>query len=49
MWRQIARDLWLKEGNHSTKLYYHNASQRRKKNNITRVNDWDGNWKTKEN
>jgi hypothetical protein len=42
MWRQRARVQWLKEGDKNTKFFHQKASNRKKKNCITRLVKDDG-------
>lgn len=43
-WKQRAKVFWLKEGDLNTKFFYASANSRRKTNQISRLQDEDGNW-----
>ena len=44
MWRQWSKTLWLSDGDKNTRLFHSKASQRRRKNYITKLYDVDGRW-----
>ncbi|KAL9664215.1 hypothetical protein QQ045_019614 [Rhodiola kirilowii] len=46
MWRQRSRIEWLKEGDLNTKFFHTRASQRKKKNTITKIKGPNGIWIT---
>lgn len=46
MWRQRSKILWLRDGDKNTKFFHSKASQRRRRNYITRLHDVGGNWCT---
>ena len=46
MWRQRSIILWLKDGDKNTRFFHSKASQRRRRNYITRLHDGNGNWCT---
>jgi hypothetical protein len=41
-WQQRSRALWLQNGDRNTKFFHMKANQRRKRNNITRIQDNEG-------
>ncbi|KAL9675311.1 hypothetical protein QQ045_003513 [Rhodiola kirilowii] len=48
MWRQRSRVEWLREEDSNTKYFHFRASQRRKKNTVSRIKDSNGRWITDE-
>ena len=46
MWRQRSKIMWLKDGDKNTKFFHSKASQRLRRNYITRLHDANGNWCT---
>ncbi|XP_041004021.1 uncharacterized protein LOC121249379 [Juglans microcarpa x Juglans regia] len=49
LWRQRSRVLWLEEGDQNAKFFHAKASQRRKKNNIQKLQNECGEWQEREN
>ena len=44
MWRQRAQDLWLLNGDRSTKFFHYRASERRRINTILKLQGSHGHW-----
>lgn len=44
MWHQRSKVQWLSLGDCNTKYFHSKASERKKKNTISRISDEDGNW-----
>ncbi|GKE64550.1 hypothetical protein Tco_1518711, partial [Tanacetum coccineum] len=44
LWRQHSRVQWLKEGDLNTRFFHFNASNRRRRNKISRLRDEAENW-----
>lgn len=45
MWHQRSKALWLKEGDQNSKFFHAKATRRRKRNNILKIQDDNGEWK----
>ncbi|CAI8611477.1 unnamed protein product [Vicia faba] len=45
MWRQRGRVVWLKDGDHNTKLFHGKTNQRRRTNLIKRLKGGNGLWR----
>lgn len=43
MWRQRSRTLYLKDGDHNTRVFHYQATQRRRKNLITGIKNQSNN------
>ena len=44
MWRQRSRISWLAQGDRNTKYFHGRATQRQRRNHISRLSDGDGGW-----
>ena len=44
MWRQRSKIPWLRDGDRNTRFFHSKASQRRRRNYITKLHDANGGW-----
>ena len=44
MWRQRSKVAWLRDGDRNTRFFHSTASQRRRRNYITKLHDANGGW-----
>ena len=44
MWRQRSKVAWLRDGDRNTQFFHSKASQRRRRNYITKLHDAIGGW-----
>ncbi|XP_074369753.1 uncharacterized protein LOC141711250 [Apium graveolens] len=44
-WKQRSKQFWLREGDHNTKFFHKFALGRRKRNQVTKLKDSNGEWK----
>lgn len=44
IWKQRPIISWLKEGDKNTRFFHSKASQKKRKNSIIHLKDYDGNW-----
>ena len=44
MWRQRSKVAWLHDGDRNTRFFHSKASQRRRRNYITKLYDANGGW-----